>query len=107
MRLDPGIHSLQPDSQDVQLHELHNITDQHPDGRQRINQFSVAPTNGTLRPMNATDQSYFSVFEMLSVMQGEDEGKMVSCNECALWFCISAYSISMDADVQNESMVAN
>ncbi|KAK1755252.1 hypothetical protein QBC47DRAFT_423380 [Echria macrotheca] len=78
-----------------------------PTAARGFSQFSVTPTNGTLRPMNATDQSYFSVFEMLSVTQSEDEGTMVSGSECALWFCIQAYSISVNAGVQNESMVAN
>lgn len=67
----------------------------------------VAPSNGTLHPMNSTDRAYFSVFDIMSVTSIDGQTINTTANECALWFCMHAYEISVTDGQTNESQVGN
>ncbi|KAK0657157.1 hypothetical protein B0T16DRAFT_53546 [Cercophora newfieldiana] len=69
--------------------------------------FKVAPSNGTVYPVVSTSRAYFSVFELLSASRPDGEASLIEGNECALWFCIQSYSISVNGGIQNESLVGN
>ncbi|KAK4170371.1 hypothetical protein QBC43DRAFT_348861 [Cladorrhinum sp. PSN259] len=69
--------------------------------------FRVAPSNGSLHPLNSTVRAYFSVFDLVSVTQSTDIGTMASATECALWFCVQAHQISVTNGIQNNTIVAN
>lgn len=69
--------------------------------------FKVGPSNGTVYPMTSTSRAYFSVFDILSIIQQDSEEIAIDGNECALWFCIKSYSVSVNGGIQNESLVGN
>jgi hypothetical protein len=51
--------------------------------------------------------AHTSVFDLLSISQVDGEKSSVDGNECALWFCIHGYSISVNGGIQNESLVGS
>ncbi|KAK3393681.1 hypothetical protein B0H63DRAFT_555011 [Podospora didyma] len=69
--------------------------------------FKVSPSNGSVHPMSSTNRAYFSVFDMLSLTQASSKEITVSGNECALWFCIQSYSISIKEGTQIEELAGN
>ncbi|KAK3336707.1 hypothetical protein B0T19DRAFT_396425 [Cercophora scortea] len=69
--------------------------------------FRVSPSNGTVHPIDAPNRAYFSVFDMLALAQPPDQNATVTANECALWFCIQSYIISVSEGVQNQTTAAN
>ncbi|KAK0629998.1 hypothetical protein B0T17DRAFT_206942 [Bombardia bombarda] len=66
--------------------------------------FIVAPSNGTVHPIESTNRAYFSVFDMLSLTKAAGQDVAVTGNECALWFCIQSYSVSVSDGKQNETV---
>ncbi len=69
--------------------------------------FRVSPSNGTHHPIDSTSRAYFSVFDMVSVTQAEGEKLDIMGSECALFFCIKSYSITVSGGSQNETVVGN
>ncbi|OIW26081.1 hypothetical protein CONLIGDRAFT_717714 [Coniochaeta ligniaria NRRL 30616] len=66
----------------------------------------VAPSNGTKHPMSSADRAYFSVFDILTVTS---TGAIINttANECALWFCLHAYDLSVSQGQSNSSLLGN
>ncbi|KAK3500819.1 hypothetical protein B0T13DRAFT_510882 [Neurospora crassa] len=60
-----------------------NTLDGPMDPAAEFNMFEVAPSNGTSHPITSTNRAYFSVFDMLSLVQSEDQGLSVTGTECA------------------------
>ncbi|KAK1834292.1 hypothetical protein QBC39DRAFT_379844 [Podospora conica] len=69
--------------------------------------FRVSPSNGTVYPLSNTSRAYLSVFDMLLLDRAIDADLEIVANQCALWFCIQAYSIQVDEGVQNQIVVGN
>ena len=69
--------------------------------------FTVTPSNGSIHPLAETKVAYFSIFEMLSASRVESEDVVVEANECALWFCIKGYHISVEGGTQSERLVGS
>lgn len=67
----------------------------------------VAPSNGTNHPINSLDRAYFSVFDILSATSVNGASVTTTANECALWFCLQRYSISVTDGHTNETMLSN
>lgn len=69
--------------------------------------FIVAPTNGTLHRMDSASQAYFSVFDMLSINRPTGQPLQLSGQECALWFCIRTYKITVLAGKQTQDIIGD
>ncbi|KAK3694910.1 hypothetical protein B0T22DRAFT_86826 [Podospora appendiculata] len=69
--------------------------------------FRVSPSNGTLHQIDATNRAYFSVFDMLALTQPSGQNVTATGNECALWFCIQSYLISVSDGSQNQTTSGN
>jgi hypothetical protein len=57
--------------------------------------------------MNDTSRAYFSIFDILSVAHNLGSETQVAADECAMWFCIHAYNISVTDGRQNQSQIGN
>lgn len=66
----------------------------------------VSPSNGVNHPMNSTDHSYFSIFDILTVTS-TGTSINTTANECALWFCLHAYDITVSEGQTNSSLVGS
>ncbi|KAK3950306.1 hypothetical protein QBC32DRAFT_372077 [Pseudoneurospora amorphoporcata] len=64
-------------------------------------------SNGTSHPIKSTNRAYFSVFDMLSLVQSEDQGLSVTGSECALWFCVQSFKLLVFDGTHNETKVGN
>lgn len=69
--------------------------------------FRVSPSNGTVYPLSNTSRAYLSVFDMLLLDRAIDADLEIVAKQCALWFCIQAYSIQVDEGFQNQTVVGN
>ncbi|KAM7224419.1 Protein of unknown function (DUF3176) domain containing protein [Rhypophila decipiens] len=69
--------------------------------------FIVSPTNGTLHQIDSKSQAYFSVFDMLSVSRPVGQDLEVTGQECALWFCVRAFDIKVEAGKQTQNTIAD
>jgi hypothetical protein len=69
--------------------------------------FRVSPSNGTVHPIDSDDRAYFGVFDLVSVTQTSSRIPIVAGSECAMWFCINSYHISISDGSQNETLLAN
>ena len=76
-------------------------------GASEYSSFAVSPSEGTAYPIDTNNRAYFSVFDTLSVSQVDDEEVLVIGTECALWFCIQSFSISVNGGSQTETVVGN
>lgn len=84
-----------------------NTLDVPMDPAAEFNIFKVAPSNGSAHPIKSTNRAYFSVFDMLSLVQSEDQGLSVTGSECALWFCVQSFKLLVFDGTHNESKVGN
>ncbi|EGO51662.1 hypothetical protein NEUTE1DRAFT_89265 [Neurospora tetrasperma FGSC 2508] len=84
-----------------------NTLDVPMDPAAEFNIFKVAPSNGTSHPITSTNRAYFSVFDMLSLVQSEDQGLSVTGTECALWFCVQSFKLLVYDGTHNETIVGN
>ncbi|KAK3354672.1 hypothetical protein B0H65DRAFT_504715 [Neurospora tetraspora] len=84
-----------------------NTLDVPMDPAAEFNIFKVAPSNGTSHPIKSTNRAYFSVFDMLSLVQSEDQGLSVTGTECALWFCVQSFKLLVFDGTHNETIVGN
>ncbi|KAK4191790.1 hypothetical protein QBC35DRAFT_459828 [Podospora australis] len=82
-----------------------NLVNVNDDGERSI--FKVAPVNGTVHSISSESRAYFSVFDLLSLTQTKDTEPVVTASECALWFCLQAYQISMSNGGQHQNLVGN
>jgi hypothetical protein len=64
-------------------------------------EFRVAPTNGTLHHVDDTSKAYFSIFEMINLVHGSGEQVQFQGWECAMWFCVNAYDVTVANGKQN------
>ena len=78
-----------------------------PEDAEGYSSFRVSPSNGTVYPLSNTSRAYLSVFDMLLLDRAVDADLEVVANQCALWFCIQAYSIQVDEGFQNQTVVGN
>ena len=69
--------------------------------------FKVSPTNGTVYPLTNNSRAYLSVFDILLLDRAFNEELEVTASQCALWFCIQAFSIKVNEGVQNQTAVGN
>ena len=69
--------------------------------------FKVSPSNGSAHPLGSTSRAYFSVFDTLALTRSADAGVTVKAHECALWFCVQAYAISVREGKQTQSIAGN
>ncbi|KAM7193569.1 Protein of unknown function (DUF3176) domain containing protein [Naviculisporaceae sp. PSN 640] len=69
--------------------------------------FLVSPTNGTLHKIDSPSRAYFSVFNMLSVNRPTGQPLQLSGQECALWFCLRTYKISVAAGKQTQDIIGD
>ncbi|KAI0837192.1 hypothetical protein F5Y06DRAFT_93617 [Hypoxylon sp. FL0890] len=68
--------------------------------------FAVSPTGGSLNAFSSNSQAFFSAFDMMSVSQTPSETG-VRAHECALWFCLQSYNVTVTNGVQSSTMIAN
>ena len=78
-----------------------------PNDAEGYSSFKVSPSNGTVYPLTNNSRAYLSVFDMLLLDRAFNEELEVTANQCALWFCIQAFSIQVDEGVQNQTVVGN
>ncbi|KAK3388887.1 hypothetical protein B0T20DRAFT_456901 [Sordaria brevicollis] len=84
-----------------------NTLDVPMDPAAEFNIFKVAPSNGTSHPIKSTNRAYFSVFDMLSLVQSEDQGLSVTGTECALWFCVKSFKLMVFDGTHDETKIGN
>ncbi|KAI0149821.1 hypothetical protein F4776DRAFT_603331 [Hypoxylon sp. NC0597] len=67
--------------------------------------FVVAPSKGSMNMFDSNSQAHFSVFDMMSVSQ-TSSGTQVQAHECALWFCLQSFNVTVINGVMDSTMVA-
>ncbi|KAI0882231.1 uncharacterized protein GGS22DRAFT_191401 [Annulohypoxylon maeteangense] len=78
----------------------------HQDGLDSGFRFKVAPTNGSTNTFASDSQPYISIFDMISVPQKFSE-TIVQAHECALWFCLQSFNVTVANGVQTSIMISN
>ncbi|KAB5549976.1 hypothetical protein GE09DRAFT_1128561 [Coniochaeta sp. 2T2.1] len=66
----------------------------------------VAPSNGTHHPIDSASRAYFSVFDILTATSSTSGPVNATANECALWFCVQEYLLSVSEGQTNSSLLA-
>ncbi|KAK3329518.1 hypothetical protein B0H66DRAFT_526903 [Apodospora peruviana] len=69
--------------------------------------FTVSPSNGTVYQINSTNRAYLSVFDMLSLSLASGQDLVTDANQCALWFCIRSYRVSVSEGIQKHTVEGN
>jgi hypothetical protein len=78
-----------------------------PPSQTATNVFQMMTTKGTHYNASSTTVRYFVNFEAIG-MTFENIGwsnSLISASECALWYCVQAYNISMDSNVLNLTVI--
>ncbi|KAI1077411.1 hypothetical protein F5B20DRAFT_583407 [Whalleya microplaca] len=68
--------------------------------------FTVSPSNGSSNLFNSTSQAFFSVFDMMSISQTSSK-TTTRAFECAMWFCLKSYNVTVTNGIQNSTIIAN
>lgn len=66
--------------------------------------FTVAPTNGTAHLLNSTERAYLSIFDLIALDQTAYPA-VATAQECALWFCMHSYNITVTNGNTTEIML--
>lgn len=67
--------------------------------------FRTAASPGIHHHLNSTSQTYISVFDVLWVMKTREGTKLIG-QECALWFCMKSYNITVTESRLNQTLVS-
>ncbi|XDG08370.1 hypothetical protein ABKA04_007985 [Annulohypoxylon sp. FPYF3050] len=68
--------------------------------------FEVAPSKGSMNAFASKSQPYISIFDVLSASRNFTETK-VQAHECALWFCLKSFNVTVTNGVQNTNMISS
>ncbi|KAB5578350.1 hypothetical protein GE09DRAFT_1199650 [Coniochaeta sp. 2T2.1] len=67
----------------------------------------VAPSNGTHHSIDSASRAYLSVFDILTATSTGTSGPLnATANQCALWFCVQEYLLSVSEGQTNSSLLA-
>ncbi|OTA92363.1 hypothetical protein M434DRAFT_396458 [Hypoxylon sp. CO27-5] len=67
--------------------------------------FGVSPSKGSMNMLSSNSQAYISVFDMMSVSQ-TSSGTQVQAHECALWFCLQSFNVTVINGIMDSTSVA-
>jgi hypothetical protein len=72
-----------------------------------VNMFQIMVTEGTFYNASSTTIPYFLNFEAIGMPFGTQfwNDSLISAQECALWYCIQAYNISVTSNVLNQTII--
>jgi hypothetical protein len=72
-----------------------------------VNVFQIMETEGTVYNASSTTIPYILNFEAIGMPFGTRfwNDSLISAQECALWYCIQAYNISVTSNVLNQTII--